>query len=187
MSDAVSALPGARFEGYCTVEEAGLVGMIALRADLSLAKVAKAVQAACGADMPAPLKITTGAKGSVAWMSPDELLLFVAYDHVVGVAARLEKALKTSHALAVNVSDARAVFRLTGARAHEVIMKLSPADIRTMAPGDFRRTRLAQVPAAFHMPDENTFEIIAFRSVGEYVFGLLSRAAQAGGEVGFPT
>ena len=186
MSDAVSALPGARFEGYCTVAEAGLVGMITLRADLSLAKVARAVHAVCGAAMPAPLKITSGAKGKAAWMSPDELLLFVEHDTAQAGVARLEKALKTSHALAVNVSDARAVFRVEGARAREVIMKLSPADIGAMATGDFRRTRLAQVPAAFYMPDENSFEIIAFRSHAAYLFGLLSNAAQPGGEVVFP-
>lgn len=185
MSEAISALPGAKSEGFCRVEEAGLVGMITLRADLSLAKVAKAVQAVTGAAMPAPLKITTGAKGRAAWMSPDELLLFVDHAAAEAAAARLDKALATSHALAVNVSDARAVFHLTGARAGEVIAKLSPADLRGLAPGDFRRTRLAQAPAAFHMPDETSFEIIAFRSVAAYMFALLSNAAQAGGEVGF--
>ena len=182
----VSALPGARFEGYCTVEEAGLCGMVTLRADLSLAKVARAVKAVTGAEMPAPLKITSGTRGRVAWMSPDELLLFVEYAEAGAAVARLDKALATSHALAVDVSDARALFRLTGARAREGLMKLTPADIRRMAPGEFRRTRLAQVPAALYMPDEKGFEIIAFRSVAGYVFDLLSNAARPGGEVGWP-
>ncbi len=182
----LSALPGARFEGYCTVEEAGLCGMVTLRADLSLAKVARAVKAVTGAEMPARLKITSGGKGRAAWMSPDELLLFVDYAEAGAAVARLERALATSHALAVDVSDARAVFRLSGPRAREVLMKLTPADIRRMAPGEFRRSRLAQVPAAFCMADENGFEIIAFRSVAGYVFDLLSNAAKPGGEVGWP-
>ncbi len=185
MSETVSALPGAQSEGYCRVEEAGLTGMITLRGDLSLVKLARAVKTATGAEMPGRLKITTGAKGKVAWMSPDELLLFVDYAKVTATVARLEKALATSHALVVNVSDARAVFHLSGAGAGEVIAKLSPADLRGLAPGDFRRTRLAQVPAAFHMPTPDSFEIIAFRSVAAYVFGLLANGARAGGEVGF--
>ncbi|MGC1503573.1 MAG: sarcosine oxidase subunit gamma, partial [Sulfitobacter sp.] len=48
----------------------------------------------------------------------------------------------------------------------------------------FRRTRLAQVPAAFWMPDAETVQIICFRSVAQYVFDVLNVAAQCGSEVG---
>lgn len=185
MSEPVSALPGARFEGFCSVEEAGLAGMISLRAELSEPKVARAVRAVTGAVMPARLSITSGSKGRVAWMSPDELLLFVGYEQAGRAVARLQEALAGCHALVVDVSDARAVFHLRGASAREVIMKLSPADLRDFGPGDFRRTRLAQALAAFHMPDENRFEIIAFRSYADYVFKLLANAVRPGGEVGF--
>ncbi len=183
MSDTVSALIGASSEGFCKVEEAGLVGMITLRADLSLAKVAQAVKSATGAEMPGQGAITTGAKGQVAWMSPDELLLIVEHAAAPGIVAKLEKALATSHALVVNVSDARAMFRVTGEAAADVIAKLSPADLRGFAPGAFRRSRLAQVPAAFHMPDANSFEIVCFRSVALYMFGLLTNAARNGSEL----
>ncbi|HGG06362.1 MAG TPA: sarcosine oxidase subunit gamma [Aliiroseovarius sp.] len=183
MSDKVSALPGAVFEGFCKVEEAGLQGMVTLRADLSLAKVAKAVKAATGAAMPGRGEISKGAKGRVAWMSPDELLLLVDHAAAPDVVAKLKTALKTSHALVVDVSDARAMFRVTGAQARDVIAKLSPADLRGFGPGQLRRTRLAQVPAAFHMPDDATFEIVCFRSVAAYVFNILSKSARLGGEV----
>jgi len=43
-----------------------------------------------------------------------------------------------------------------------------------------RRTRFAQVPAAFWMQDDNSAEVVAFRSVAAYVFGLLKTAAAAG-------
>lgn len=49
----------------------------------------------------------------------------------------------------------------------------------------FRRTRLAQVPAALRMVDDETFEVICFRSVAQYVFDLLKVAGQPGSEVGF--
>ena len=49
--------------------------------------------------------------------------------------------------------------------------------------GTLRRTRLAQVPAAIWFEDEETAFVVAFRSVADYVFALLSNAAK--GEVGY--
>ena len=80
----------------------------------------------------------------------------------------------------------RAVFQLGGAGAREVIAKLCPVDMAPgqFEPGMFRRTRMAQVPAAFAMIDAETIEIICFRSVAEYVFDLLCVAAAPGSQVG---
>ena len=185
MSDVVSALMGAKSEGFCTVAEAGLVGMITLRGDLASAALAAAVNAATGADMPDVTGITTGDKGKVAWMSPDELLLMVDHAAADQVVADLSAALAGEHALAVNVSDARAVFHVAGQGAREVVAKLSPADIAALEPGTLRRSRLAQVPAAFHMDEDGMIELVCFRSVAAYVFGLLENAAKTGSEVGY--
>lgn len=183
MSRPVSALPGARFQGTCTIRETGLAGMITLRGDLGDGNLADAVGQVTGAPMPAMRAISAGERGKVAWMSPDELLLFVMHAQVVEALEKLEEALAGSHFLAVDVSDARAVFRVEGPRTREVLAKLSPADIRDLAPGQFRRTRLAQVPAAFHMTGETSAEIVCFRSMADYVFKLLSNAAKPGSEV----
>ncbi len=183
MSEPLSALPGARFEGFCTIEEAGLVGMITLRGDLTDARLAGAVRAATGADLPGRLAITSGEAGQVAWMSPDELLLFVDYPRAGAVVAALEADLAGLHALAVDVSDARAVFRVAGPRAGEVLGKLTPMDLRGLAPGDFRRTRLAQVPAAIWQLQPDELRVMAFRSVARYVFDILRKSATPGGEV----
>jgi sarcosine oxidase subunit gamma len=48
----------------------------------------------------------------------------------------------------------------------------------------FRRTRMAQVPAALWLADPETFQVICFRSHARYVFDLLCVAAQEGSEVG---
>ena len=184
MSNAVSALQGASFDGYCKVEEAGLVGMITLRGDLSSAGVAKAVKAATGADMPGQGEIIEGAKGRAGWMSPDELLLIVDHAKAADFVAAASKSLAKEHALVVNVSDARAVYRVTGDAVREVLAKLSPADTAAMVPGQLRRTRIAQIPAAFYLTDEKTAELICFRSVAQYAFDILKDAAMSGGEVG---
>ena len=185
MSDAVSALSGAVYKGYCTVTEAGRVGMVSLRGDLADAGFAKAVKRVTGLDLPGQRQIL-GEGPRLAWMSPDELLLFCAADEAPGQAAALADALSGQHALVADVSDARAVFHVEGAACREVIAKLSPADVApgVFGPGEMRRTRLAQVPAAFHMTSGTAFEVIAFRSVARYVFDLLSNAAKPGSAVG---
>ncbi len=187
MSEAVSALQGASYEGYVLVREIGLQGMVTLRGDHTAAKIKAAAKKVAGVDVPDIRKVAMKADKGLAWMSPDELLVMVPYEAAGKTAADLDKALKGQHFLAVNVSDARAVFEIKGAHVREVIAKLSPVDMAPDAfmPGDFRRTRMAQVAAAFWMMDEETARIICFRSVADYVFGLLKDAAEPGGEVGF--
>ncbi len=184
MSDAVSALQGVSSAGYVEVREKGLQGMITLRGDLSMAKVAKAVKSAMGVDMPAQRGINLKDGRGAAWMSPDELLLMVAYGDAEAIVTKLQKALGASHSLVVNVSDARAVFTLKGERVREVVAKLAPVDMATFPTGEIRRTRLAQVPAAFWMSGDDEITLVVFRSVAQYAFDLLTTAAVKGGEVG---
>jgi len=185
MSNAVSALQGAfNNDGIAEVTEMGLRGMVTLRGDFADKKLVKALKEICG-PLPDVRAITTKGELSAAWMSPDELLLMVPYDQAAALVENLNTALDGFHALAVNVSDARAVFEVSGGHAREVIAKLAPVDFAETAfePGMFRRSRFAQVPAAFWMTDEDTFSIVCFRSVAQYMFDLLCVAAQAGSEV----
>jgi len=186
MSDAVSALQGARYEGFARIEEAGLRGMVTLRGDLGSAKLKKAVSAVAGVKFPGRRGAVLDGDNGLCWMSPDELLLLCSYEAVADTVALLEEALNGTHFLAADVSDARVVFRVAGVDAREVIAKLSPADVSPegLQPGECRRTRLSQVPAAVWMRDETTFEVICFRSVARYVFDLLKSAARPGSEVG---
>src|SRR6056297_608035 len=99
MSEPVSAMAGASHDGIVRVEDAGLHGMITLRGDLSSAKLKKAVKAAVGADVPAQRMIASAGEKSVAWMSPDELLLLVPYSEV-GISCRgLRRPLRESISL----------------------------------------------------------------------------------------
>ena len=186
MSDPVSALNRAAFTGIAEIAETGLQGMITLRGDLASAAVRTAATDATGADMPARGEATRKGDHGICWMSPDELLVLCPYDRVGDTIAKMESALAKQHALVVNVSDARASFRVSGPRAREVMAKLAPVDLSPAAfrPGMFRRTKLAQVPAAFWMEHDQTFRIVCFRSVAQYVFDLLKVAAQDGSEVG---
>ncbi len=186
MSDAVTALNGARYEGFATIEDQGLTGMITLRGDLASKKVETAVKSATGLAVPAQRQALTGDGTAVLWMSPDELLLMCPYDKVGDTIAALEQVLKGQHFLAVNVSDARTFLRISGRGAREVLAKVCPVDLSPDAftAGMFRRTRMAQVPAAFWLDEAGAFHLVCFRSVADYAFDLLKASARPGGEVG---
>jgi len=182
MSNAVSILNGATFNGAVKVTEAGLRGMITLRGDLSSAKLKAAVSAAVGANIPAQRKVDHGPMGGAAWMSPDELLLLVEYDKAEAITAEISNALSGEHHMVVNVSDARAVFLIEGKGAREVLAKGAPVDLSPDAfgIGDIRRSRIGQLAAAFWMTEDETFEVVCFRSVGAFMFDWLSTAAREG-------
>ncbi|WP_122074819.1 sarcosine oxidase subunit gamma [Pseudophaeobacter sp. EL27] len=179
MSNPVTATNGAEFTGIATVKDAGLQGMITLRGDLSSSVLGAAVKAATGAEVPAQGKVSVVESGAAAWMSPDELLLLVPYGEAVAKTAALAEALSGEHALAANVSDARSYFSISGAGARETLAKIAPVDLspEAFAAGDFRRSRTAQVAAAFWMEEDGSFRLVCFRSVGAYMFNLLSNAA----------
>jgi len=186
MYNSVSALQGKAYEGIVELRELGLRGMITLRGDLASAEVKNAVTGVSGVDMPGQREIRLVEETGAAWMSPDEMLVLVPYDEVGTRLETMQAALASVHHLAVDVSDARALFEVRGAKVREVIAKLCPVDMAEDAfgPGQIRRTRMAQIPAAFWMVDDETVQVMCFRSVAEYAFNLLQDAAQPGGEVG---
>ncbi len=187
MSEPLSALNGAAFDGIAHVQEIGLQGMITLRGDLAAKPVKTAATKATGAAMPGVNAANVQGDTGLCWMSPDELLVLCPYGAVSETLARMQSTLADGPVLVVNVSDARAVFRVSGASAREVLAKLCPVDLSPQAfkPGMFRRTRMAQVSAAIWMVDQETVQIVCFRSVAQYVFDLLKIAAQPGSEVGY--
>ncbi len=184
MSNIQTAMNGARATGYVDVSEAPATGMITLRGDLADAGVQKAVKSVMGAGVPATLTVTDADAGQILWMSPDELMIVCAYDQADQMVSDLIAALGYTHSMVMNVSDARAVFDLNGSATSEIIAKLAPIDMKFMPAGTVRRTRFAQIPAAFWMTSNDSARIICFRSVGEYMFNQLRNSAQAGFEVG---
>jgi sarcosine oxidase subunit gamma len=179
MSKAVSALNGATQNGAVTVSDTGLRGMITLRGDLSGTKIKSVVKSVTGLAMPKLGKIAVDGDNGLAWMSPDEVLVMVHYTDVDAAAEALTLGLKKQHVLVVNVSDARSVIRVSGAGARDVLARLTPVDMHAskLTAGDLRRARLAQVAGAFWLVDDTTIDLICFRSVSDYVYGLLTMAS----------
>ena len=162
-------------------------GMITIRGNLKDAGFIAAVKSASGLDVPAQRQIVTQEELALAWMSPDELLLLCGYEDAPVLSNAMTEAFGDQFAMAVVVSDARAVFDIEGPKVRDVLGKLAPVD---MAPGSFghgeiRRTRLAQVAAAFWLTRDDSARLVCFRSVAQYAEDLLKTSAKPGTEVGY--
>lgn len=180
----VSSAGGAVFQTPdCTIADSGPMGMVTIRGDLTAAAFKKAIRSVTGVDVPAVRRFEESNAGDgIGWMSPDELLLVCAYEDAPAKVTALQDALAKQHALVVNVSDARSVFRIDGLGARELIAKGAPVDLSPDAfgPGDLRRSRLGQVAAAFWIGGDGGLTLVSFRSVGGYVFDWLCASAQHG-------
>jgi sarcosine oxidase subunit gamma len=176
-----SPLQGASFAGYAIIRELGPSGMISLRAKADVAGLAEAIQSATGCDLPSQRQILRKGGKAAAWMSPDEYLLMMPIDQVTAALDAIARALAGQHHLAVDVSGARAVFTID-AHARSVLSKLSPTDFAALPQGELRRSRLAQVAAAYWLEGDGA-TVICFASVAQYVFDLLCNAAKAGTEI----
>jgi hypothetical protein len=75
--------------------------------------------------------------------------------------------------------------RMSEVPAREALAKLCPVDLApgVFEAGEMRRTRLAQVPAAFWW-EEDGFTLVCFRSVAQYAFDVLKGAADGAARVG---
>lgn len=174
--------------GGATVRAGVQTGMIALRGDISSDAFMSACKELTGLEIPRELKVSSGAVTSLLWMSPDEVLILLPPGDVPLALAAIATALDGLHHLAVDLSDARAMVTVTGPSCREVLARLAPVDLHPDAfgPGDFRRSRLGQIAAAFWMPDPHSFTVICFRSVAEYALDLLTASAAPGPAGVFP-
>ncbi|MGV6848866.1 MAG: sarcosine oxidase subunit gamma [Marinibacterium sp.] len=174
------------FDGIARVERLGPAGMIAIRGDLSDPGMTRAIADATGIAVPEPLSATQTDAAALLWMSPDEVLLIDEGDDLPGHLGRLQRALGDRHALAVDVSDMRARFAVTGAPAREVLAKLCPIDLSPegFTAGTVRRTRLAQIAAFVWLRQDGRFDVACLRSVADYAFDALCVAARDGTDIG---
>lgn len=167
MSEPVQPLGG---ESAGSLREIGPLGMITLRAKPD----ATGLPAALGAIPPLRGIVETGDR-RIAWMSPDEYLIMAERKSVPQALEDIARTMKGAHHLAVDVSDARAVFHLSGPLADTALTRLCPVDFARFPKGEVRRTRLAQVACALWREGDG-ITVVTFRSVARYAFDVLANA-----------
>lgn len=167
-------------EALATVARVDGLGMILIRADL--ARAGDAIAEAAGLAIPEATRIVTDGSRSLGWMSPDEVLLILPAEETAEALAALQQALTGEHALVADVSDLRAVFDLSGAKAGQVLSKLCPVDLAAFPKDGLRRTRAAQTAVAFWRQGKG-FRVIGMRSTADYLGLILQNAAIPGSDL----
>lgn len=164
-------------ETLATIARVPGLGMLTIRADLD--RAGEALAEAVGLGLPDMTQITTDGSRSLGWMSPDELLLILPEAELAEAEDAATQALTGEHGLVVDVSDARAVFDVTGPNAADVIAKLAPVDAANLPQGQLRRSRMAQTAAAIWRIEDG-FRVIGFRSTADYLGLILTNASLPG-------
>lgn len=164
-------------------------GMIMIRGDLADGRLDATLSEITGKGTPSTREINLSGDRASAWMSPDELLLFVPGASVRPTLEQLNEAMEGKHFLAVEVSSLRAMFEIEGLGARDVLAKGTPADVspNALPVGLFCRSRLGQVQAAFWTIGEGVFRIVCRRSEAGYVEGWLESATTPGTIPGYYT
>ncbi len=155
-------------------------GMIMLRGSLNGKAFASAVAKAFGTGIPKSGRIVRSADRELAWMSPDELLGFLPIDGLPDTVSTLEDSLSGQHFLVADASSLRSEFAIEGA-VRDILAKGTPADLshEAFSVGQFRRSRIGQLQAAFWLTGDSSARVICRRSEAEYMQDWLTAAASA--------
>lgn len=161
--------------------ERRFIGKINLRVEPTNRDAMEAARGELGFDLPTEPNAVAGGEGVCAlWLGPDEWLITTADTEAAGLLARLHGALAGHHASAVDVSDARTVIVLRGARARDVLAKGCSLDLhpRQFRPGRCAQTALARAGVLIHQTvAEPVYDIYVDRSFAQYLWTWLEDAA----------
>lgn len=141
------------------------------------------IRAAFGIDLPAgPKRVASGAQAFVG-MGPGQWLAVEEGGDTLTFARRLTEAVGGTASVS-DQSDSRAVLRLSGARARDVLAKGLAVDLhpRVFGPGDAALSSIALIGAhLWQVDDTPTYEISVFRSMaGSFADFIWSSAAEYG-------
>ncbi|WP_158283978.1 sarcosine oxidase subunit gamma family protein [Azospirillum sp. TSO22-1] len=157
-------------------------GKILLRGDPADRLFHRVVTQTLGAEPPTePNRVRAGRSGPIVWFGPDEWLAEVPDGDCRRRVEELQRGLAGTHAAAVDVSDYHAVFRLSGARARDVLAKTCPLDLRpgSFGPGHCARSRLGQASICVILADPSpVFRIFVPRSIADYAGQLLFKGME---------
>jgi len=118
--------------------------------------------------------------GDVAahWVGPDQWLITCLNSQTADLRAKLEDALQDVHASLTEITAGRAVFRLSGPNALDVLAKGCPLDFhpRTVKPGFVAGSVLAKISVLIHLQNFETVDIYLGRSFADYLWSWLEEA-----------
>ena len=124
---------------------------------------------------PSTSRCTRGEGVRLLWVGPGQFLVESSRHREDELERSLATAVAPLGAVAVDLSHARTVFRLEGARAVDVIAKGCPLDLEAMRDGDTASSVLGHFSIALHR-DDAAFELYVMRTFGLACFEWLTIA-----------
>ncbi|PTW59833.1 sarcosine oxidase subunit gamma [Breoghania corrubedonensis] len=166
--------------GPLTLSEMPVPGQINLRGNPSDAAFAEAVAKVLGCRLPvAANTVEKGGDFSLLWLGPDEWLVLTAPGAEAELSAGLVEALAGQHFAITDVTGNRALFRLSGTPAREVLAKGCSLDLHPsrFATGQCAQTLLARSGIILSQVDDApSYDILPRRSFAEYTWRWLEDA-----------
>ena len=156
----------------------GVVGLLVVRAEPTLAGLAGAFSDALGLDLPERLGSTASGTRCARWLAPDEWLLSCPPAESADLERRLRAALDGAFAV-TNVTGGYAVLEIAGPDARTALAKSTPLDVdpRAFAPGRVAGTVFAKTTLTLRHVEDGRYELICRRSFADYVARWIARAS----------
>ena len=124
---------------------------------------------------PAARRVCGGEGLRLMWIGPGQYLVLSWRHRDAELERSLATALAPQGAVAVDLTQARSVFRLEGERAIDVLAKGCPLDLEAMSDGDSAATVLGHFNLSLARRGEG-FDLLVFRSFGLACFEWLLEA-----------
>ncbi len=176
--------------GTLTIAERPLLGRLVLRVDAD--KGDAAVATVIGAGLPKAVAETALSEAAtIFWLSPDEWMIVTAAEAEERLAADLGAALAGIHHQIAVVSDYYTAIEIAGARARDLLSKLTTLDMhaRAFKPGEARAGIFAKANGVLfqRVADDAgggpAFDLAVRWSMADYLWCVV---AEAGHEWGLP-
>ena len=118
------------------------------------------------------------------WTGPGRWRILVPRPRAVDFVAALADGLGPSRVY--DLTGGYSLFRIVGATAAEILMRVCPLDLRPVEPGQARGTSVARIRCLLvrESSPENSWLVLAPRSFAEHLAGALTEAARTPGRLG---
>jgi sarcosine oxidase subunit gamma len=165
-----------------TMSEVAYRTIVNIRGTGSDPAFSSAVEAAIGIALPAAANtVSTGGSRQILWLGPNEWWVTGPDGEADMLVETLREKFVGQHAAACDVSESRAIIRLKGPKARDVLVRGVSLDLhpRAFRIGQCAQTGVSRANALLHLVDDMpTFEVYVLKSFSDYLWRWLERVAQ---------
>jgi sarcosine oxidase subunit gamma len=176
------AAGGSKAGAGVTMSEVAYRTIVNVRGTASDPAFASAVETTTGVALPAAANtVSTGGSRQILWLGPNEWWLTGPDGEADMLVETLREKFLGQHATACDVSESRAIIRLKGPKARDVLMRGVSLDLhpRAFRIGQCAQTGVSRTNALLHLVDDAPiFEVYVLKSFSDYLWRWLETVAR---------